>query len=103
MLVPRLKIGDKNRTFKAISCSCGGEKSHPVAEAFHCLTPLKEENVVLNGEVVSHVTGKFGSVDKIGVLFLEFTDTVPVTLDTGQRLLYFKAIRQALNDALNLR
>lgn len=104
ILVPRLLIGDaRKRGLKAISCSCGGLRSHPVSEAFHCTTPLKQEGVVLNGDVVSHITGRFGNGDKMGVLYLEFNEELSRSISSDDRLLYFKAIRQALADALMLR
>jgi hypothetical protein len=104
VLVPRLKIGANNtKNYKPVSCSCGGEKAHPVSEAFHCSFPFKEERVILNGEVVSHITGKFGSSDKMGVLHLEFNDNTPDELSADQRLTSFKALRQALGDSLGLR
>jgi hypothetical protein len=63
--------------------------------------PIVEENVVLNGDFVSHVTGKFGNIDKVGILYLEMTEALR-EVDRENRLLYFKAIRQCLNDCLNL-
>ena len=104
VLVPRLKIGANNpKAYKTVSCSCGGIKVHPVSEAFHCSFPFKEEKVILNGEIVSHITGKFGSTDKVGVLHLEFRDDVAADLTSEQRLVCFKAIKQALGDSLGLR
>ncbi|NDC37946.1 MAG: hypothetical protein EBZ48_07810, partial [Proteobacteria bacterium] len=104
VLVPKLLIGSaREKTFKTISCSCGGLKSHPVSEAFHCTTPLKEEGAILNGDVVSHITGRFGTGDRMGVLYLEFKDELSELITSEDRLLYFKAIRQALTDILCLR
>ena len=102
LLTPRLFIGEKRGNFKPVPCSCGGDKSHPVSEAFQCSMPLKQENTILNGEVVSYVTGRFGTGDKTGVLYLEFRELLASTLSSENRLMYFKAIRQALNDCLNL-
>jgi len=104
VLVPRLKIGDGNpKTYKQVSCSCGGERAHPVSEAFHCSFPFKEEKVILNGDIVSHITGKFGSSERIGVLHLEFRDEGTEEISSDQRLVCFKAIKQAFGDALGLR
>lgn len=103
MLIPRLKFGPgEARVYRPISCACGSGPSHPVAEAFHCSMPIIEENIFLNGDVVSHVTGKFGNSEKIGVLHLEMTDALR-EVSADQRLLFFKAIRQCLNDCLNLK
>lgn len=104
VLVPRLKIGASNPTnYKPVSCSCGGEKAHPVSEAFHCSFPFRQERVILNGEIVSHITGKFGSNDKMGVLHLEFNDEGLTEISSDERLVCFKALRQALGDSLALR
>ncbi len=104
ILVPRLKIGENNLTaYKPVSCSCGGEKAHPVSEAFHCSFPFRQERVILNGEIVSHITGKFGSNDKIGVLHLEFNDEGLTEASSDDKLTCFKALRQALGDSLALR
>lgn len=100
VLVPRLRLGE-TREYRPVSCACGGERSHPVSEAFHCSMPIVEENVFLNGDFVSHVTGKFGNIDKVGILYLEMTEALR-EVDRENRLLYFKAIRQCLNDCLNL-
>ena len=103
VLVPRLRIGDPEaRAWRAVPCSCGGARTHPVSEAFHCTTPLSEESVYLNGERISHVTGKFGNADTVGVLHLELTERL-LREEPHTRLMLFKAIRQALNDCLNLR
>jgi len=103
MLIPRLRFGTgEARVYRPISCACGAGQSHPVAEAFHCSMPIIEENVFLHGDVISHITGKFGNSEKIGILHLEMTDALR-DLPADQRLLYFKAIRQCLNDCLNLK
>lgn len=100
VLVPRLRLGEA-RAYRPVSCACGGERSHPVAEAFHCSMPIIEENVFLNGDVVTHITGKFGNAEKIGILYLEMAEELR-DLKPENRLLFFKAIRQCLNDCLNL-
>jgi len=100
VLVPRLRLGEA-RAYRPVSCSCGGERSHPVSEAFHCTMPIVEENVFLNGDIVSHVTGKFGNAEKIGILYLEMTEELR-DIKPENRILFFKAIRQCLNDCLNL-
>ncbi len=104
VLVPKLLIGNaRDRNFKTISCSCGGARSHPVSEAFHCTTPIKEEGAILNGDVVSHITGRFGTGDKMGVLYLEFKGEFDELMNSDDRLVYFKAIRHGLTDVLSMR
>jgi hypothetical protein len=101
-LVPRLKIGPVSLAkFKALQWSKTSPISHPVLEAVSCSVPIKQENVFMYGENVSHVTGVFGTREKVGVLYLEMS--APLTeADNHQPILRFKAVRQALNDCLNL-
>jgi hypothetical protein len=101
-LVPKVRIGDANsRQFRPISCSAAGEKSNPISEAFHCVTPIKQENAFLLNDVISHVSGKFGNTDKGGVLFLELSEEL-LSKDNHTPTLYFKAIRCCLDHCLNL-
>jgi hypothetical protein len=101
-LVPRVHIGDtRGRQYKPVSCSASGERSNPISEAFHCATPLKQEKVFLHNDVVSHVAGKFGNKEKGGVLYLEMSDRL-LREENHTALVYFKAIRQALDHCLNL-
>ncbi len=104
MLVPQLKFGElSDRKPKSVSCSCGGSfRAHPASEAFHSTIPLTERGVVVNGSEVSHISGRFGTGDKLGVLYLEFQEHENQTFDDGQRLMLFKAIRVCLTDCLKL-
>jgi hypothetical protein len=101
MLVSSLRIGNTNLSrFRPLSCADAGQL-HPAVEALSYTTPLRQENVVVNGELVSHITGTFGNTEKTGVLYLEL---MPRLLDVDQivGLIAFKAIRHCLNDCLNL-
>lgn len=103
LLVPSLRIGDVNiARFKPLNCSTVGNSAHPAVEALSYSTPIIQEKVFINGDLVSHITAAFGNNERAGVLYLEMSDE----LILGERqapLLYFKAIRQCLNDCLNLR
>lgn len=102
VLTPRLKIGDCDiNRFKTLRSS-SSKFSHPVIEALHCQNPIRQENVIMYGEFVSHVTGVFGTREKTGVLYLEMGPAL-VQREALVPLMYFKAVRQALNDCLNLR
>jgi hypothetical protein len=103
-LVPMVRIGVKGgstKTYKTLNLSDEGAKRHPAIDALGSLSPIRQEEVVVRDEVISHVTGAFGSQEKKGVLFLEMGKN----LTDGAReesLLLFKAIRHALNDCLNM-
>lgn len=101
-LVPKLKIGDVDINRFKILRSGSNRYSHPVLEALTCQIPIKQENVIMYGDLVSHVTGVFGTRDKVGVLYLEMGQEL-LTSAGHEPLIIFKAIRQALNDCLNLR
>ncbi len=101
-LVPRVRIGDSSgRQYKPVPCSAGGERSNPISEAFHCATPLKQERAFLHNDIVSHVSGKFGNNDRGGVLYLEMSERL-LLQENHTAVVYFKAIRQCLDDCLSL-
>lgn len=102
-LNPIMRIGDSPITrYRALDCSSSDRSAHPVILALGYSTPLIQENVPVNGEFVSHVTGVFGSSEKTGVLYLEMSEKLARSADRGEALLFFKAVRQALLDCLNL-
>jgi len=101
VLVPRLKIGESDISrYKALKSS-STKQSHPVLESLSSQIPIKQENVFMYGELVSHVTGTFGNREKVGVLYLEIGGEL-LQQESQVALMYFKAIKHALNDCLNL-
>lgn len=103
MMVPKVRIGEASLDrFKSMRCSNASPFSHPVLEALSCSVPIKQDNVLMYGELVSHVTGVFGTREKVGVLYLELAGDLAKE-DSVKALNYFKAVRQCLNDCLNLR
>lgn len=103
-LNPIMRIGDAPISrYRALDCSASEKSSHPVIVALGYSAPLVQENVPVNGEFVSHVTGVFGGEDKSGVLYLEMSEKLSRSADRSEALLYFKAVRQALLDCLNIR
>ena len=102
-LVPTVRIGDIDiGKLKVLNLADEGEKRHPAVDAIGSMSPIRQENVVMNDKVVSHVTGTFGNNEKSGVLFLEMG---PELLSQRRELslLVFKAIRQSLNDCLSIK
>jgi hypothetical protein len=103
-LNPVLRIGDSPISrYRQLDCSATEKSSHPVIVALGYNSPFIQENVPVNGEFVSHVTGTFTGQNKTGVLYLEMSDTLTRSADRIEPLLFFKAVRQALIDCLNLK
>ncbi len=101
-LVPTVRIGSAELgSFRAFSL---GDMAYtnPIIDALNSVTPIRQENVVFNDEVISHISGTFGTRDKGGVLHLQMGREIAAA-DRSLSLLYFKAVRQALNDCLDLR
>jgi hypothetical protein len=101
MLTPMLRIGDTSLSrFRPLNCN-NAATDNPALEALSYSTPLIQENVVVAGEMVSHITGAFGNAQKMGVLYLEMSERLRES-DRHRALVLFKAIRQALCDCLCL-
>lgn len=99
-----MRIGDAPLSrYKALDCSASEKSSHPVVVAMGYSAPVVQENVPVYGEFVSHVTGVFGNQAKSGVLYLEMSEKLSRSADRSEALLFFKAVRQALVDCLNLK
>lgn len=102
-LVPRLLIGNSTLArFKPVRYLGAAVDFDPVAAAFNCRNPIMEENVVINEQTVSYVAGVLGDMQKAGVLYLEIADFLLRDRNLNVTSIY-KALRQTLNDALNLR
>ncbi len=100
--VPMLRIGAVSiDRFRALNCSNMGGAVHPVVEALSYQTPIIQENAFINGEQVAHVTGVFGNKEKVGVLYLEMSTELKDG-DRAHSLLFFKALREALNACLSM-
>jgi hypothetical protein len=101
--VPMLRIGDVAiDRFRPLNCSDTGSSIHPVVEALSYQAPIIQENAFINGDQVAHVTGVFGTKEKVGVLYLEMSPELRDG-DRAHILHFFKAVREALNDSLNMR
>lgn len=103
-LIPKLRIGDAPLTrYRSISLRETTLAELAIVEALSANLPVKQEAVYLNGELVSHVCGGFGGDEnKQGVLYLEISESLLQGLE-NESIVYFRAIRQCLNDCLNLK
>lgn len=101
-LVPKLRIGTSplNR-YKTINCSLVSPEGSIIVEALYCSMPIKQEGIFLHGELVAPILGPIGSKEAMGVLYIEMSDELRMK-ETQECLNYFKAIRDCLNDCLNL-
>lgn len=101
-LVPRLKIGEGQiQRYKAVRCETEVLSDHPIVNALFSSIPLKQKDVILHGERVSHISGSLGSGERTGVLYLEMAEDAADSLDNEQ-VTFFRAIQQAVNDCLGI-
>lgn len=101
-LVPKLRIGQCILSrYKAINCSLVSPEGSLIVEAMYCSTPIKQQGVFLHGDLVSPMLGPIGSKEAVGVLYIEMSEQLQLK-ETQECLNYFKAIRDCLNDCLNL-
>jgi len=101
-LIPKLRIGQCNLSrYKSINCSLVSPEGSLIVEAMYCSMPIKQEGVFLHGDLVSPILGPIGAREPSGVLYLEMSDSLQLK-ETQECLTYFKAIRDCLNDCLNL-
>ncbi|RIL05833.1 MAG: hypothetical protein DCC75_11380, partial [Proteobacteria bacterium] len=102
-VVPMLRLGDTDlNRFRPINISDSAGNPHPISEALTFTTPIIQENVFVNSDQVTHITGTFGNDTKTGVLYLEMSPSLSKR-DRAEPLQLFKAAKQCLNDCLNLR
>ena len=101
-LVPMLRIGDgslsRYRTFSALTSAKG---DNPIVDALYSGIPIKQEDVFLHGERVSHISGSIGNGERPGVLYLEMGPSL-LNSSGNEALTYFRALSRCVNDCLNL-
>ncbi len=103
VLIPRLRIGNDNlKRYKAVSCMDSGLQNNPIYEAFYSSFPIKQSGAVYLGDTTSLIAGVLGTTERAGVLYLEMPDGVAnsTLMDVN---VVFKALRQCMNDCLNLK
>ena len=99
-LVPKLRIGVKPLShYKTVACD-DNAGANPIADALFSSVPIKQDEVLIYGENVSHVSGSIGNGEKIGVLYLELSDGLVNDTEINS-MLSFKAIRHCLVDCLS--
>ena len=100
-LQPMLKFGKANPDRMHIVTLSAADDSDPIGEAFKCSSPIKQDDQTPSGDTVSFIAGALGNQQKTGVLYVELGDRLE-SKASADPLLYFKALRQALCDSLNL-
>lgn len=99
-LSPRLCIGDsKMKDFLPINYP-GTDSSNPILAAYKSGIPLADQ-LKTDSETVQFVAGILGNTQRVGVLYLELSDSAKDDRSFNA-MMCFKAIRQALNDCLSL-
>ncbi|RMG43546.1 MAG: HDOD domain-containing protein [Candidatus Dadabacteria bacterium] len=102
VLMPRLAIGDSRLIdYKPVAYSQVHADFNPVLAAYKSKTAVMEEQVELDGRIVSYIAGVIGETQRAGVLYLEISDDL-LNGQNSNPLYYFKAICQALSDCLTL-
>lgn len=103
ILIPRLRIGSDNLArYRPVSCMDSGLHNNPVYEAFYSSFPIKQSGAVYLGETTSLIAGVLGTTERAGVLYLEMPDGVANSTIMDVTVA-FKALRQCMNDCLNLK
>ena len=101
-LVPRLRIGRRPLNhYKSFLVGAVQHLDNPIVDALYSPTPIKQDNALLFGENVSHVSGAIGQGDKAGVLYLEMGSRL-AEFGGMEAVRRFRAIRHTLNDCLAL-
>lgn len=101
-LIPKLRIGDASLDqFPVVKVASNAEKPISIGDAMTSATPVSGEHNPFDKDL-PHITWRLGSSEKQGVLHLQFNSNVPPE-QQSQFNQYFKAARQSLQDALNLK
>lgn len=99
-LIPRLKFGDLDvKPLRGAGQETRTGGYHPVLTAFDCSAPITGAH---EDRDIWYIAGALGQRQRIGVVYLELPKSAVNQKDVNH-MLHFKAIRQALQDCLNLR
>lgn len=106
MLVPKLSVGRSSlEEFRAIRYNTPENRNNPLVKAFLASTPVTGDRKRSDDKLVSFFAGSIGFLQRAGVLYLE-ASLPPAGLAGGffsdTHRTECKALRQALNDCLNL-
>ncbi len=106
MLVPRLSAGKSSLDeFKAVRYNTPENRNNPIVRAFMASTPVTGDHRRSDEKLVSFVASSIGFLNRAGVLYLEAPLPQPGLAGgffTDTHRTECKALRQALNDCLNL-
>ena len=98
-LAPSLRIGDVGLDkYRAVKYQAGDALS----ESLFADNPIAHHGGLLNGELVSYCAGSLGNQERVGVLLLVLSRELAESR-YDDPMLYFKAIRSALNEFLRLK
>lgn len=101
-LVPMVKIGNAPASVvKETKLSESWAATDPVATAFQCSAPIKQDEQGDDGKSHPFIAAALGQNQKAGVLYLELSEFLSASPNTDP-MVVFKAIRQCFNDCLNL-
>ncbi len=102
VLAPVMKLGalPKER-LRSVGLSSVLAQFDIVASAYSCKSPLREQSAPQGGKRKTGVAGVVGNNTPVGVLYLE-TETEERSGEEVDPMPSFRALRQALNDCLNL-
>lgn len=99
---PRLSVGRVTlRSVTPVSYSRYASEHDTVIRAFDCQAPIVEHSRSSTPDAVASISAALGSSNKIGVLYLEVPQ-LELNHFSQSVLTHFKAVRKALEDALNL-
>lgn len=99
---PRLSVGRVTlRTISPVSYSHYAIENDSVIRAFDCQAPIVEHSRSNTPDAVASISAALGSTNKIGVLYLEVPQ-LELNHFSQSVQTHFKAVRKALEDALNL-
>ncbi len=99
VLIPRLAIGSSSiKDYEPLSYTSFKERSNPVVAAFRSNVPLLQEGT---DQLDPSISAALGSTQRAGVLFLELSPQLSED-PLANPMVYFKAVREALNQCLHL-
>ena len=102
VLAPVMKLGALSKErLRSVGLSSVLAQFDIVASAYSCKSPLREQSAPQGGKRKTGVAGVVGNNTPVGVLYLE-TETEERSGEEVDPMPSFRALRQALNDCLNL-
>lgn len=98
-LKPSLRVGDPDlKAYRPVKYQAG----EALSESLFADNPIAQHGGLLNGELVNYCAGSLGNQERVGVLLLVLSNELAASR-YDDPMLYFKAIRGALNEFLRLK